>query len=210
MFHIRLNDPPTEMTMNEISIHNLSKADKYLNLKFMIASSIGWLKANPDLNIRNLEEKFREKNFNTHIIMAHDSIVFSCKPKDKALNELLSYWTTYNDNFNALPPSRMINEDILNESLNNDEESNIALNKKILEFIPLKPREVIERYREDILRAYDVEPTYEIASMTQDGRPIYVMTVNGKAASPFGITNSLDGDIELVKFNFIQLNSNST
>ena len=92
-----------------ISFENMKEADKTFNLKLFCSAVDGYFSANPTKNFQDLESELRKHNFNTHIIaksinninLKYEAII-SCKPKDLAIDELLSYWKSYDENFEVL------------------------------------------------------------------------------------------------------------
>jgi len=115
--------PENSENPEKICWHNLEAADKYHLLSFFCAATRAWFKLHPDKNYQDLEKELRSKNLQTHIIAGkiekipdnarlglhkQDSIdykyecIFSCRPKEKAMEELLTHWKSYDENFEKL------------------------------------------------------------------------------------------------------------
>ena len=108
-------------------MNNLKIADEIHDLKLFIFISMAWFKLNTDTTYYDLELFLRNNNFHTHLyakeIITNDEdvylkypnesnteeepslkyeCIYSCRPKEYALQEVLSVWTTLEENLNAL------------------------------------------------------------------------------------------------------------
>lgn len=119
-------DPKPTESPTEIAINNMKEADQYLNLNYFIASSSGWLNANPSKNYQDLEKKLIAENFNTHIIARNVNglpegtklglplrpddktkykyeAIISCRPSIYSIEELLTHSSSIEENLSKLP-----------------------------------------------------------------------------------------------------------
>ena len=122
MFQAKLLDPNPEETPEQICWHNITLSDQCHNLEYFIMSSMAWLKLNPDKNFADLETELRNRKLNTHLLAHKPDLPpnsklglhgnsnqeykyecgFSCRPLNLAIEELLQYWPSYEDNFDQL------------------------------------------------------------------------------------------------------------
>ena len=102
--------------------YNLKQADSIHNLRLFIAISMAYFKQYPTKNYQDLEKELRQRRFDTHLIANETSvleegmslvcpdhtsqaiyeIIYSCRPKEHALKEVLMHWKTYEENFEHL------------------------------------------------------------------------------------------------------------
>ena len=94
---------------------NLELADKMRALELFAVSAAAWLRISGQ-NHQALERELRARSFDTHLIAATlpegatvavaDSLpyycIYSCRPRESALNELLQYAESYEQNFERL------------------------------------------------------------------------------------------------------------
>lgn len=105
--------------VTEIMWHNLKEADNAYNLEYFIAASLSFLQLYPEKNYQDLEVLLRKKDFNTHLFAIKPKkgsflkkvgkgpnpiyeCFYSCRPKNIALQEVLSNSGTYESNFDKL------------------------------------------------------------------------------------------------------------
>lgn len=224
-------DPTADETPEQICCHNLTIADKYLNLQFMIASSMGWLKLNPTKNYQDLEMEFRSKNFNTHLLackpkdipnthlgLHKDSdstkyeyeCIFSCRPKEYAIKELLQHWPNYEDNLAKLDKAGSIiansdnneiadNKDI--KKLNENEKDSIQLiseNKKKISVTAVSAENYLNELIDMCEKEYKRKPEEKIVGMAPNGSPIFGLFLGEELVSAIGFVMELNGKNEKV------------
>ena len=223
MIRIFLKDPLSEESATQIVWHNLTEADKYFDLKFFIASATAWIKLNPDKNYQDLEKELRERNLNTHLYATqkpsemkhfklglfkqndHNSYIyeciFSCRPKDLALKEVLSHWPSYEENFDKLKVSGSLFADNVNKDPNleifNSEEKNnyeqITNNKKKIIFEKVSPDKYLNEMVEMCRKEFGKEPVEKIVGMNKEGGvPIFALFLDEKLVSDIGFFVELD------------------
>jgi hypothetical protein len=222
-----LVDPITD-DVNEIVWHNLKQSDENYNLQVFIAASTAWLKLNPTKSYQDLEKELRDRDFNTHliakksilkenylIIICNDykcenfeyECIFSCRPKQSALNELLATWKSYDENFEKLAYTGNVCIDNNNPLNINDRNKTIILNdqmknlfqliennKKMVLFKDITVEEILNDLINDIKDKYGKDPEHKLFGMTSNGGPIMVLTVDNSIVSDVAYT------IEYTKF----------
>ena len=120
---IRLEDPKEGEAVEEIFWHNMKQSDILKNPQLFGCGAYAWLKANSTKNYQDLERELRVRGFETHLIAVPGCYpgikyglyqngkyleveyccIFSCRPTELATQELLSYWSSYEENFSNLP-----------------------------------------------------------------------------------------------------------
>lgn len=156
---IRLVDPDESQTKDELCLHNLKESDDHYQLYLFIAASFGWFELYPDKNYQDFEVFLRNNGMNTHLIAvkpapdatnlylisgdpAEFECIFSCRPKELALKELMTHSSNYEENFGKLLRAGTLkitskDEKIKNLELLSEEEINDSfllkyLKKKIM------------------------------------------------------------------------------
>ena len=148
-------------------------------------------------------------------------MILSCRPPKYAIEELLINWPSYENNFDALKSAGIINVDIdsknetdkMNEAdhykkngqelkILNENEKNVSSlitkNKKIIEYIDIDPKEIINKYYNDAVVNFGTKPECKMIGMAHDGRPILAMMVQNKIVCPHGIIVDYANNIELI------------
>jgi len=129
----QLSISKTHLSPVETAEHNLKVADSVFHLPLFCVAARGWINAHDGKkNFQDLEKFLRSSNLNTHII-AHPpttlkdvkfvrcdfitgkdltnavevpyEVWFSCRPKIFAMQELLSFHSSYDENFANLEKS---------------------------------------------------------------------------------------------------------
>ena len=124
MYSIRLLDPEPNESPEDICWHNMNIADVSHDIKIFIFTIKSWFKLNPGKNYQDLEIELRKRNFNTDLIASKRNItidskiklpnkqviiydgyecIIACLAREKAEQELLTYWPSYDNNFLKLP-----------------------------------------------------------------------------------------------------------
>lgn len=86
MLNYNFIDITDKEDVHKIAHDNMKVADQNHNLKFMIASSMGWFKINPNKDFKDLEDYLRKHNFMTHIIAKKQTINGTLlKPNNKEI-----------------------------------------------------------------------------------------------------------------------------
>lgn len=150
---LQIVSPGSHEEKINICWHNLSISDEVMCLEMFISAALSWVKLNPELNYSHLEQQLREKNLNTHLIAKNfiengDVVlkygdtenkceyecIFSCRPKEVAIRELLEYSESYDINLNKLAKAGSIC--CKNKNINNNDFRMLgAKEKTILEMI---------------------------------------------------------------------------
>jgi hypothetical protein len=118
MHRIEISVPARDLSPNKIALQNLRVADKIHHITLFCLAAEGWFSANPDKSYPELEHLLRSNSMNTYLIAvpftpsekfylrsvntdnrAIYECVYSCRPHPYALEELLTYSKSYEDNF---------------------------------------------------------------------------------------------------------------
>ena len=111
---------------SEVAWKNIQEGASIYHLGFVSSACMGWLRANPEQCVQDLERKLREENIPVHLLASpkysktHEdkelilrpyqkgseepkyALVYSCRPEKDALNEILEHWESYDENFKHL------------------------------------------------------------------------------------------------------------
>lgn len=241
MLQTTFTDPLETETIEEICWHNLMTADKYLNLQYFIAAATGWIKLNPTKNYQDLEKELRTKNLNTHLIASKSKnisgthlglcgnndktdceyeCIFSCRPKEFAVKELLEHWPSYDINFEKLDKAGSIiadsddNDAIDNKNFKkfNDQEvssvSLIADGKKKLTIVQISPEKFLSNLIEMAEKKFNKTPSEKIVGLTKSsGEPIFGLFLEDKLLSDIGFVIKINsqGDKSMELFDLKKL-----
>lgn len=210
-------------TPEQICWHNLVTADQKLNLQLFIAAALLWLKLNPASNFTDLELLLRKHNLNTHLIAVtptqlscgyklaspnpsstnenDDNVykyvcIYSCRPKEFALQELLTHWPTYDENLANLKFAGLIvldrdrdNDALLSETstnnrvvlFNNEQQhahDQITSNKRKVKIETISATDYFEREAQLIQEKYSQQPSLQVVAMGHNGGPIVAFFIN--------------------------------
>lgn len=244
---IQHNAMERALTTEQIIEHNLRISDKYHNLQYFISSMSAWFKNNPEKNFKDAELMLRHAKFETHLFakkmskaqqdylsgdgkrqikLSHNEIpktyecIYSCRPAKYALEEVLSVWSSYEENLNALEDTgtvfvdgdgeidqlEQLDKDEAYKKLGDDEKE---LSKKILdatgllEFIEISVEETLEQVINQIKEQYGKEPEPLLYGIKKNGGPIFAFTINKKIVHNIGYAIFYDDDgtkiIEIVQ-----------
>jgi len=236
------NPEPTELSDN-IAIENIIISDKFKKADYLEISCISWLKLDSNRDYQDLECLFRSLNLDSHLIaqsalkikipedleinFPNEKIIteplkyiikISCKKKEDAINELLLYHTSYEENYNCLKTTGCLmvkKKDKIDLELNKkmSEDKNILEITKILEcklkldFTYFKPTESLNYIIDDIIARIGKTPEKKVCGEI-NGNKFYGLTINNEIISPIGWIekeNIKNSDIEEVTQN-IELN----
>ena len=221
MLKKELFDPRPEETSEEICWHNISVSDKYHDLNFFIMSSMAWLKLNPDKNFADLETELRNRKLDTHLLASKPNLgpntklglhnksdvdreyeyecMFSCRPLNLAVEELLQHWSSYEDNFDHLSKAGIImvdNADKLEKEPNikifNDTEKDInALienNKKKLDITIISPEQIMNDLISECVKNFGKPPDKRLIGLTHNNCPIIGLFMEESIISDIGFS----------------------
>lgn len=215
MQKISLIDPSPNDSPEQICWHNLKISDEFYNLNYFIYAAIGWLKLNPTKNYQDLEKELRERNFNTHLIAKKPQIkqnidyecIFSCRPKQLALEELLKEWPSYEENFNNLSKAESMkvtnidNKDSsiqkLNETQINEYEL-LSQNKKKILIEKILANNYLKEIVEICKKQFGKIPKQKIVGLSEKGGPVFALFIDDKLLSNIGFVIECDKTNEKV------------
>jgi len=223
-----LCDPNTNEKPEDICWHNLKVADENYNLNMFIGASMGWLELNKTKDYQDLEKELRNKNFNTHLIAVTPidipnskvklhgqdkkyECIFSCRPKESAIKELLKYSKSYEENFAKLIDAGSIiinNKNDLNDKedtkiLDNEDQQflkSISKNKKKIKVEEMTANQYFDEICEMCQKQFGKNPKEKIVGITRNGSPVFGLFIENKLASLYGFMIEIksDGD-EIMK-----------
>lgn len=218
MYHYSYEDVEETDDPADVAFHNMNIGDKRLNLAFFIAGARGWMTANKDKSFYDLEKELRKRSFDTHLYAKKTNrlkgsilgipgrindvteykyeCIFSCRPKNDALKEVLQHWRTYEENLEALKqtgyvtitdvdsiknkPNMQKFEDTEGECLNLVCENK----KKIME--SYKSAEVaLSEINQRIKKQYGYDPVYKVVCSCEKGL-VHGATIGNKVVSEIG------------------------
>lgn len=232
MMKISFIEPDPNDTKESINWYNLKQCDENFNLQFFIASALGWFNLHKNMNFQDFEKELRKHNFNTHLYaklpsltgkiilkspnkndqsIKHYECIYSCRPKKIALDEVLTYWKSYEENFSKLNDSGSVYiddiEDYTNEAkysndeiLTEKERSNFELisnNIKKISFNEIPKETYIAEMFSTFEEQFGRKPDQKIIGLSHDGLPIIGFYIDGILISDIGITVSYDKDMKL-------------
>ena len=122
--HTRIvDDNYQQPNEKETAWNNIIQASKTHDLNLVVLCVGGWYKANPDKNHTDLENKLRDADLDIYLIASkYDNksdnyklvsqfdytsereymLLYSCRPKEHALKEVLTHASSYEENFSRL------------------------------------------------------------------------------------------------------------
>lgn len=239
MIKISYIKPNENESPDDIAIHNIVISDKFKNLPAFCQSTVGWLKNDPNRNYQDLELLLRHMNLDTHLIAqpketiniqnfklsipskindtsSYDYVLWtSCKPKEDALKELLTYHTSYEENFECLnntgcltniDPDYDINKISVNPNdSDKDNEKKIVSCELKYEFITVSTIDSLNIIIKDLMDKYQEEPQKMICGKYGES-DVYALVINGEIISPIGWIQYSPDNIELIDFRSMKKN----
>ncbi len=219
MIKISYIKPNENESPDDIAIHNIAVSDKFKNLPAFCQSTVGWLKNDPNRNYQDLELLLRHMNLDTHLIAqpketiniqnfklsipskindtsSYDYVLWtSCKPKEEALKELLTYHTSYEENFECLSntgcltnidPDYDINKiSISVNCIEKDNEKKIVNSELKYDFITISPIESLDFIIKDLIEKHNEEPKKMVCGKFGESN-VYALVIGGVIVSPIG------------------------
>lgn len=221
-------------TKEENCYHNIKTTDTHHSLRYFMAACQGWFKLNPSKNYQDLEKYLRENNLNSHLyagkllpmvgisqkntglkLVGKDKdteykyeCIYSCRPKEAAIKEVLHNWKTYEDNFEALKytgatvfselnKDKLVGQKVFSEHEMSDFEliSN-NLNKIMFEFVPTE--DLIKELKAELKNKFKKDPEEVMLGMSDKGGPFFGFAIDGKIVSNIGFTMYHDKSGKLI------------
>jgi hypothetical protein len=234
MIKINYKKPEEDESPDDIAMYNMKISDKYKNLQAFCQSTVSWLKNDPSRNYQDLEILLRHMELDTHLIARpkklldsntnfvltipnkiNDSNVYdyvlwiSCKPRLEAINELLSYHTSYEENFECLKNTGcLVNKDknfdikkisTVNKDEEKEEESKILACELKYDFIEISQIESLNIIIKDLIEKHGDEPKKMVCGKYGE-LDVYSLVVDGQIISPIGWIAHSPENIELIDF----------
>lgn len=223
LMKISVEDALPNETSEEICLHNLKITDLNHNLQYFIVSVQGWFNLNPTKNYQDLEKFLRENNFNTHLYCAKPrsvpnsklvgrikdvdceyECIYSCRPKNHALEEVLKFWSSYEENFEKLKYAGMLSvENIEDDSSDqtikfNEDQMNthelISKNRKKIKFEKLLVNDFLRDLDIDCKNKYGKGSVPLLFAIDNKGSYIFAMTIDNEIISNIGYRLYIDED----------------
>jgi hypothetical protein len=243
MIKINLIEKDISETKDDIAEYNIRLCDEYKKLDCLNTACLSWLKINSKRNYQNLEELLRKLNLDTHLIAKpienidddfellipngnennklKYALIVSCRKKEEAIEELLKYHKTYEENFKCLnltgclfkrnnDSNQFINidKDNLNNEIekNNVNDQNIFNNEsyqiinclKKYDFKILDGKSSINTIIEELKNQYNKVPEKIICGKVNNF-DVYGLIINDEIASPIGWFEK-DSDYQIIDF----------
>jgi hypothetical protein len=219
---------PTIETIDEIIWHNIKEADSILNLNLFITSAMAWIENNPTKTFQDLERELRKRNLNTHlyakefekkdnfVLTAPNKLfepkyecIYSCRPPKYALEEIMQYWNSYEENFEKLALAGMLTvksaddiqdrEDCVKFSETQQSYHDLITKcKKLIKITKITSREYIEKICTDIKNQTGKTPANKVIGMTSNGSPVFGMFIGDQLVSNIGFSVKYNSNCEPV------------
>lgn len=227
MISIKFEDLTSTDVEENVLWHNMKKCDDIYNLQLFISCSMGWLRLNPTKNMQDLESELRKRDFNTHLYakdvpdfqytlelnskICNYECIFSCRPKKLALEEVLKFHGTYENNFEKLANSGF--RCLRSEKDNLDEKTNLKVfddkDKSIEKLLTECKKKITivsisaEKYIRDICQfckeKYGKEPEHRIIGISHKGGPIMGLFFGDELVDEYGYIIECLGDGETIE-----------
>ena len=224
----------------DIAFHNMKIGESVFSLATFIGGQSGYLYANPDKNFQDLERELRDRKFTTHIIakpppdkttleyhigMLHKTndeteykyeAITSCRPTNAAMEELLTSWSSYDENFGALEfagsvmvgakgkEQLVLQENEQNSSgksatdkiklINNSSDPIhlMSVNKVKVSATYVPAEEVLQDVIDEIILKIGKQPQLRMVAMSSNGSPIMALAIDNKIVSYTGFIFEYD------------------
>lgn len=232
----KINFSKSELPKSELSYENLKILSKTHDLMLIMNGISGWFKTNPDCKTTDLEKKFRDDNLDIHLISAEANIdtnkfkivlpynmteecdrmiIYSCRPVEYGLEEVLTHAKTYEENFERLNRAGIIMEksitNLKEEEKEYEDQTNFEKLKNVSGLVELKIESFEEIFNGCIKffkEKYDKEPELKIIGVGINGEPISALIHNNNICCPVGMIVGFKDNEKIVKY--ININDNSS
>ena len=146
--------------------------------------------------------------FNTQVVKYE--CIFSCRPANLALEEVLDNWKTYEENFEALKeagqlclPSSEIKDELKScENIELFDNINwydqVSKNKKKIIIQPISVIDIINSNIQDIKNKYGKNPDIKVVGITSNGGPICGLFIGNTLISNYGYSMILSDTMEKI------------
>lgn len=240
MQKINFTDPIPSETPEMVVWHNLHECDVNHNLGYFVASSMGWFKLYPTASLQDFERELRQRDYNTHLFgkkpldemvqkgnyiikspnksdetLKQYECIYSCRPKQYAIEEVLTNWKSYEESFEKLAETGFITvidmkkekkEDIQvgDEHLHilNDSERTknnfISDNTKKINFITISINDYLSDLIKSITTKFGKAPEQKLVGLTRNGGGIMGLFIDDELVSDIGITMERNQKMELI------------
>lgn len=232
MIKINYIKPDESESPDDIAIYNIKISDTYKNLQSFCQSTVSWLKNDPSRDYQDLELLLRHLELDTHLIARpkdfvepnnnfiltipnrindtnkYDYVLWvSCKSKDEAIKELLTYHSSYEENFECLSKTGCLTNNSKDFDIKKisyidgeqDEESKILSCELKYNFMSVTPIDSLNTIIKDLVDKYGKEPQKMVCGKYGE-QNVYTLVIEGEIVSPIGWIEHSSDNIELIDF----------
>ncbi len=217
MIRINYIYPNPDESPDDIAIHNIKISDKFKNLQTFCQSTVAWLKNDPNRDYQDLELLLRHLDLDTHLIAKpkedidiekfvlklpnkikdtnnYDYLLWTaCKPKEDALKELLTYHSSYEENFECLKNTGCLtNTDIdfdiskiSHTNSDNESEKKIITCELKYDFVQLSSIESLNLIIGELKDKHGQDPQKMVCGKFGESN-VYALVIGGVIVSPIG------------------------
>jgi len=230
MLRFTLVEPKETENAEDILWHNIRVADELHNLQMFIGAASGWFALNPEKNFQDLERELRERDLNTHLIAKKPGFsgdftlripvkdreqtkeliyecIYSCRPKEFALEELHEFAENYDDNFEklALAGSVTVNDttEVPEEGILSDKAKTgmelLAENSRKIEIEKVTADMIIGQIQEQYRMERGENPELRICGMGPNGQPVMAFCIGSQVIADVGVMmDAVTDSVEIV------------
>ena len=216
--HTRIvDDNYQQPNEKETAWYNIIQASKTHDLNLVVVCVGGWYKANPDKNHTDLENKLRDADLDIYLIASkYDNIsddfklvspfdytseceyvlLYSCRPKEQALKEVLTHASSYEENFNKLNSSgALITKSFIKDNIpdptkkpyeDNDLNTLIQNNYVKIELVSESMEDKVNKDIEQAQKHFKKKIDSRLIGMAPDGSGVMGFFINDKLISDIG------------------------
>ncbi len=212
-------DPEVTETPHDVAIHNLIESDTCLNLTSFSMAVCGYMKVHPNYNYQDIEQVCRNLKLNTHLFASkvkypvqHPDkkteckyeIVYSCRPYQNALAEVLEHWPSYEKNYEALAlagnvvikDTELSSKEMKQLTYPDTSQQLIRSNKKKLVVTIINTVPELSEYLKKLMGK---TPEPKLIGLHHTGAPIFAFYIDGKQVSDYGFVQYPDKIAKIVK-----------
>lgn len=219
-------EPESNETKEDIVLHNIKISDEYKNTESLIYSFMGWFINDDTRTFQDLEKLLRDNNLDTHLIAKkidacdipegtkitipnnnvlneeygffNNILLTSCRPKQEALDELMKYHKSYEENFKELRRTGSIfkTNELLTHAQDEGIKDIINCTKKY-KFIKYSNIEALGYIIEDLEKQFGTKPTKTEVGKNGD-KIVYGLVIDGMIRSPILFSQDENNNVELI------------
>ena len=228
MFSLKFNKVEDEQP---VAWENIKKLSKLHNLQLTICAVTGWFNENPGKTNTDLEKKLREEDLDIYLIASPDippeldckmqndmtktgkyMLIYSCRPKEQALKEVLTYAGSYEENFSRLNEAGILmakGSDINSKKdkptkpyEEQDIYQKLQYNTALIEVEMITEEQYEDKLKFDLDNAKtktEKEPEMKLIGMAKDGSGVYAYYIGNQLVSNIGIMMGFNKNQQMEK-----------